>query len=248
LLDYDFFIEIEILKEVITDQFSLPELFVPEISDEDVSRENVLKGLGMTVADADNFIIELIDRFTKECIQLIHPQTCYSVYSNLNFDLKQHQIIVSDQVFETGKTVTQMLKKSEMMVLFACTSGSGVTEYSKKLISEGHNLEGLLVDLIGSELAEAIADYLHDFIEAEFGRFGLKVTNRFSPGYCNWLVSEQHKLFSLLPANSCGIQLTASSLMIPIKSVSGIIGAGSHMKRVAYKCNVCNDKKCIMRK
>jgi len=233
------------MKEV---DFSLPELFIPEISDKDVSRENVLKGLGMTFADADNYLIELIDRFTKECIQLLRPQTCYSVYSNLNFELKQYQVIVSDQVFETGKTVTQLLKKSEKIVLFACTSGSEVSEYSKKLMSEGHSLEGLLVDLIGSELAESIADYLHDFIEAEFGRLGLKVTNRFSPGYCNWPVSEQHKLFSLLPVNSCGIQLTASSLMIPIKSVSGIIGVGSHVKRVAYKCHVCNDKKCILRK
>jgi cobalamin-dependent methionine synthase I len=37
----------------------------------------------------------------------------------------------------------------------------------------------------------------------------------------------QHKLFlALLKNYTCGISLTESSLMLPVKSVSGIIGLG----------------------
>lgn len=69
---------------------------------------------------------------------------------------------------------------------------------------------------------------------------GWKHTNRYSPGYCGWHVSEQQKLFSLFPvASPCGIQLTDSSLMIPIKSVSGIIGVGSHVRKLEYTCGLC---------
>ncbi|MCK7538940.1 MAG: hypothetical protein MZV63_52410 [Marinilabiliales bacterium] len=47
------------------------------------------------------------------------------------------------------------------------------------------------------------------------------ITNRFSPGYCGWDVAEQHKLFSFFKDNFCGITLTESALMNPVKSVSG---------------------------
>jgi len=59
---------------------------------------------------------------------------------------------------------------------------------------------------------------------------GKKITNRYSPGYCGWDVTEQHKLFQLMPENYCGIKLTPSALMDPVKSISGIIGIGKMLK------------------
>ncbi|MHB8579979.1 MAG: vitamin B12 dependent-methionine synthase activation domain-containing protein [Ignavibacteriaceae bacterium] len=76
---------------------------------------------------------------------------------------------------------------------------------------------------------------------------GMKITNRYSPGYCNWNVSEQHLFFSLLPQNFCGITLTESSLMLPVKSISGIIGIGSNVKYSKYFCDKCGVKDCTYR-
>ena len=73
----------------------------------------------------------------------------------------------------------------------------------------------------------------------------LQISDRYSPGYCEWSVAEQQKLFSLLPENFCGISLSDSSLMTPIKSVSGIIGIGKDLKQKGYQCNWCNDQNCI---
>jgi hypothetical protein len=73
----------------------------------------------------------------------------------------------------------------------------------------------------------------------------LGISDRFSPGYCDWNVSEQHKLFNLLPESFCGIHLSESSLMNPIKSVSGIIGIGENLKQLGYQCYWCNDPNCI---
>ena len=77
---------------------------------------------------------------------------------------------------------------------------------------------------------------------------GLNITNRYSPGYCGWDVSEQQKLFFLLPENCCGIRLTDSSLMLPIKSVSGVIGVGKTVRKTAYKCAVCDKEDCYLRR
>ncbi|MDR2914435.1 MAG: hypothetical protein LBV74_06355, partial [Tannerella sp.] len=74
------------------------------------------------------------------------------------------------------------------------------------------------------------------------------ITNRYSPGYCNWSLQEQQKLFHLLGDKPVNVTLSSSCLMQPIKSVSGIIGVGRNVKEKAYGCTVCNNKDCIYRK
>ena len=96
----------------------------------------------------------------------------------------------------------------------------------RNYLTEGDAALSYLVDTVASVTEEQATDVLHDHIEKQMQMQGLKITNRYSPGYCDWSVSEQHLLFSFLPANFCGITLTESSLMVPIKSVSGIIGIG----------------------
>ena len=90
---------------------------------------------------------------------------------------------------------------------------------------------------------------MEEALQAFIDKTGWKHTNRFSPGYCGWHVSEQQRLFSLFPtANPCGIRLTDSSLMIPIKSVSGIIGIGKNVRHLDYSCGLCNYSKCYKKR
>jgi len=103
------------------------------------------------------------------------------------------------------------------------------------------------VDVIGSSIVEAAMDLIHDDLENKMKDARLGITNRYSPGYCGWDVVEQQKLFGLLPQGFCGVSLSASSLMTPIKSISGIIGIGINAKRRAYTCNLCDDKNCLYR-
>jgi hypothetical protein len=105
------------------------------------------------------------------------------------------------------------------------------------------------LDTFGSLVAEKTADYLQTQLQMETTGSGLKITNRYSPGYCNWPVAGQQQLFELLPAgNPCRFSLTESMLMMPVKSVSGIVGIGKNVKRHEYACNVCSDKNCVYRK
>jgi hypothetical protein len=60
-------------------------------------------------------------------------------------------------------------------------------------------------------------------------------------------VADQHKLFSFFPENCCGVSLTESALMHPIKSVSGIIGLGKEVRYREYTCNLCGLAECFYR-
>jgi hypothetical protein len=220
----------------------------PDISLLSVDVESILNGLSMQISNADNYLLTLIDNLLYESQKNIKPKAAFTIIENPKFDFENKKLFLNEIDFNIGKVVFSFVKKSEHIVVFACTIGDKLEKHSKKLMQQNESLEGYIVDIIGSEYAEACASYLHKYIETFFQDKGLNLSNRFSPGYCNWPVSEQQNLFAVLGEKNCGIAITDSSLMLPVKSVSGIIGLGKTIKRVDYKCNICDDKKCILRK
>jgi hypothetical protein len=156
-------------------------------------------------------------------------------------------IEVDGTFFKVHKIVASQLKKAESAALFVCTIGAAMENWSRELIRTGDPALGYLVDAIASVATEQAIDMLHDHIGRQMSLRSLKITNRYSPGYCNWSVAEQHLLFSKFPPNFCGIRLTESALMVPIKSVSGIIGIGTAVKRKEYLCATCGMKDCTYR-
>jgi len=162
-----------------------------------------------------------------------------------------------DKVIEAGRKVCGYMKYAESIAVFIGTAGEEFTAVTRRYNSEGDYLKGYLVDLFGSLVAERMAEFLQNKLEEEMAAKGLLITNRYSPGYCNWRLSGQKRLFEMLgdadsdsdsAASSCVISLTESMLMIPIKSVSGIIGVGHKVKKREYACAVCSDADCPYRR
>ena len=141
-----------------------------------------------------------------------------------------------------------MLAGSESYVFLIATAGPGPETMARELLENGEFLEGYITDLVASALVESVANHLQDHIRQLAGQSGLKITNRYSPGYCKWDVSEQQNLFKLFPENCCGITLSQSSLMSPIKSISAVLGMGSSVAYQEYTCEICSMKKCLYRK
>ncbi len=172
----------------------------------------------------------------------------YSVFENIRLDNRQRTLEIGKVTFSPGKIIYGQLKNTESLVVFLCTAGKEIGNVSRKAMSEKDLLRGYVLDVIGSELVEAAADLMQEGIGKDFADGGYKITNRYSPGYCGWDVSEQNELFRLIPDNYCGIKLTDSYLMDPVKSVSGIIGIGRNVKKLPYTCNICDMQDCIYRK
>ncbi len=164
-----------------------------------------------------------------------------------NIDLKENAITIEHQQFNVGKRITRLLKKAEYITGFICTAGRTIPERSKKLMEKGDLIEGYVVDVIGNVAVETAMDRIQQLHQSELEAKGLKITNRYSPGYCNWSVADQPKLFSLFPKNFCGVSLTPSCLMLPIKSISGFIGVGEHVCYEKYTCTHCTMQNCIYR-
>jgi hypothetical protein len=154
---------------------------------------------------------------------------------------------VGGTFFSLQAIVTSQLMKSSKAALFACSIGPRMEAWRRNLEKDREEVMAHFVDTIASAAVENATDLLHDHIEGKMREQDLGITNRYSPGYCGWSVAEQQLLFSLLPEGFCGVTLTESSLMMPMKSVSGIIGIGAGVRRQGYLCGRCGRKDCLYR-
>lgn len=144
----------------------------------------------------------------------------------------------------TGSIITPFLTGAEYFVLFVATAGNEFENFQQKVKSKGEIAEEFLLDSLGSAIAEAIVRRACDDLETKLRLSGYGISYPYSPGYCGWHVSDQQILFSLLPEFPCGITLNTSSLMCPIKSVSGVIAIGVRVNKQKYGCELCGKKDC----
>ena len=204
--------------------------------------------MGYKEGESHEIISDLIAEILEEAGTICKVKAEYRIFENISFDNMQKTITINNLVFEIKNIIYGQIKKSESAALFLCTAGEEIGIRSKRSMKEGDLLRGYVYDVIGSEAVDAAADLMQNHLEEEVKASGSRVTNRFSPGYCGWIVDEQHKLFQLMPDNYCRIKLLPSALMDPVKSVSGIIGIGKNVKRAPYTCSFCDMKDCIYRR
>lgn len=234
------------------DQFSPAELgndsFEIEIDPSTlvITRKHIVSEIGYTEYNASEFFCKQIDEILKEFSSYCRIRAGYRILEVTDHD--KDGLIMNDIFFNLQKIVTSQLIKSEKIVAFICTIGPQMENWSTRLFSDGDAVKAYFVDAIASVAVEQATDFLHNYIGEKMLEKGLQITNRFSPGYCGWPVSEQHLLFSFFPKGFCGIEITDSALMIPKKSTSGVIGVGRSVKREPYLCYRCSGKDCVYRK
>jgi hypothetical protein len=195
----------------------------------------------------DQHTLDVCKKLISECRKVMEPKGGF-VYMEAIPGQNPEEIVIPGMHFQTGKTIKTLVKGSELFVFFVATIGPGPEKMAKTMMEEAQYLEAYITDLIASSLTEKATQYMHDHIKEIWSGKGLKISNRYSPGYCGWKVDEQQKLFSLFPEGSCGITLSASSLMSPIKSVSAFVGAGPEVSFRDYTCELCSMKDCTFRK
>ncbi len=212
--------------------------------DLDIDLQDIYIALGY----GKNVPEELVRESIQEVIDVIAPQvrSCY-YFDTFEGHLSKESLTIGKIEFCIGKIISSQMKKSEKFVLFAATAGMEFENYLEEIKEEGDIFRLYIADALGSIIVERTADKLEQHLFSLISPGGYRHTNRFSPGYCGWLVNEQQKLFSFLPAQVCNISLMESSLMYPVKSVSGVIGIGLDVSKKEYTCNICNYKNCYKR-
>ena len=204
-------------------------------NDLQITVEDVYEQMGYHGALPDEATQRETQAIIDDVREWLCPQFCFMVVRDL-------------PAFDMGKIIERQLHGSEAYALFICTSGVEFEAYQQRLKQEGDMVRVFIADSLGSVIAEKCADQMERHLQESIDKLGWHHTNRFSPGYCGWHVSQQQLLFPLFDGHTCGVRLTDSSLMLPIKSVSGLVGLGKEVRRLDYTCGLCNFDKCYKRR
>lgn len=200
-----------------------------------ITSTDICKAMGYQSATPDKEVQREVMSILDNMQEWVQPRFCFFVSQTM-------------PDFDMGRIILHQLKGSEAYALFIATAGIEYESYLQRLKDEGDMVRVFIADALGSVIAEKTADMLETYLQESIDKLGWHHTNRFSPGYCGWHVSQQQLLFPLFQGHTCGVRLTDSSLMLPIKSVSGIIGLGKEVRRLDYTCGLCNFEKCYKRK
>ena len=200
-----------------------------------ISLSEIYEQMGYEQAVPDEATVKETDIIIAEAKSFLRPRFSFFVQREL-------------PDFAIGKIIERQLKGAEAYAFFICTAGVEYEAYQERLKKEGDMVRVFIADALGSVIAEKAADQMELSLQENIDKLGWHHTNRFSPGYCGWHVSQQQLLFPLFKGETCGVKLTESSLMLPIKSVSGIIGLGPNVRHLDYTCGLCDFKQCYKRK
>ncbi|MBN2239220.1 MAG: hypothetical protein JW712_05565 [Dehalococcoidales bacterium] len=169
-------------------------------------------------------IRHLVDDYIENYHNLI--EFAYS-YTFRDIDLVLGgKVILGDSMMLESKVIANLCKRCDKVAIFVLTIGGYLEEMVAYLVDSGMVLQATVLDAVGSCAAEQMAGLIEERIKSYCSIQEQCISRRFSPGYCDWNVRGQEVLFQILNDDTAGVSITDEYLMIPRKSVSGIIGVG----------------------
>ena len=193
-------------------------------------------------------ISSLIDDYAENAHHLINPSYSY-IIRDVEWARGSISFVEGSIIFKS-RVIGRLLEHCHQVALFLVTIGEYLEETAYRLARDGRMLQATVLDAVGSDAVEKLAEFVQDRIREVANTGGLVTSQRFSPGYCDWNIGQQRMLFWALSGNTLGIRLTGECLMVPQKSISGIIGIGPSSEDVedSNPCKTCEKQDCSGRR
>lgn len=213
------------------------------------SLEAVLKAQGISDSSTvDDRILRLAENAISAYEKLAMPVGIAVEIPKSDFE----NVFIGEGNNESDAPLGPIYDSSEHLALFAVTIGNQICREISALFGANDFAAGSMLDSAASEGAEKTAEVLElSYRESRAGKGEYDSSTgimRFSPGYCGWHISAQKRLFEFLHPREIRIELNDSCLMIPIKSISGVIVAGKKeiftFDDIFDFCVDCDDRSC----
>lgn len=211
----------------------------------DIDSQEVLQSIGYTNGcEPPVRMTSLVNDYLENISDFIAPSYS-SVIRNVEIALGSSVVIEGSIIFQS-EAIARLLKHCEKVAVFALTIGNLFEEMVGQLAEDGLIVQATVLDAIGSVAVESAANFVQGKVEEIAHAQGLCISRRFSPGYCDWDIGQQRMVFRAMNGNSAGVRLTEGCLMLPQKSVSGIIGIGTGDSNVENynPCKTCKKLDC----
>ena len=223
-----------------------------EITSIEIEKNGLAKLLG-----SDRF--SNVPRSTRSKIEKLGPKFHKLAEPSLHHQNTEIHSVQEDVVqLEKGPVLkssklSKTLRDCNEVVCYIATLGGAVENEIKRLMDENHLSEAFILDAMASVAADNMVARFHHHMQAAYKNQQQQVTLCFSPGYCDWPVTDQKKLFGIFDAGELDVELTESCFMKPRKSISGVFGitpsSNTNPRKDAYNpCVECNRQTCSTRR
>ena len=183
-------------------------------------------------------LVKVAEKAMQESLSLLLPKVIYK-----EFDVEgvlHERILLREGRKIDSKLLAQHLGGANRIIIILATIGEKLEEQVSK-IWDADMVYALALDGAGSASVEALANAACLYFEKQAEMEKLEASIPFSPGMVDWTVSEgQPQIFSLLGEEGSVVNLTPSSIMIPRKSLTMVMGIGVNLKSAARACDFCN--------
>lgn len=195
-------------------------------------------------------IRSMVDTELAEARELIRPSCFYQMMDIKHVRRPRVTLVNGSKVTFTSEVLSWALYPCEQAVLFVASIGPALEQRVAQLTDEGCSGRAYILDTIGSEAVEKTVYYIQDQMREVARLDDGETTLRYSPGYCDWDISQQKTLFKAMDSSPLQVSLSTECLMTPRKSVSGIIGLGWKEKpRLRLSpCRFCSRQDCKNRR
>jgi hypothetical protein len=192
--------------------------------------------------------MSLIEDYVEKAHQLIDVSHAFIVK-----DIEGvwgNSVFIEDFIVFESTVIAQLLRHCSGVAVFVATIGDRLEGMVSELSDDAFTLKATLLDAIGSHAVECVVGLVENTVAEMAASQGLVSSRRFSPGYCDWQIGEQRAVFKAMNGASPRVVLTDDCLMLPRKSISGIIGLGSRNDAIdTYNpCISCDKKDCVGRR
>ena len=178
-----------------------------------VNKQEAMRYLG--VKESSKLFDEMYSECLNEVVSVSKPK---SVYIKTNIAIDGKIIDFGFMQVESCDLAKNLNGCSEAYV-FCATLGIGMDRHYERL-SKISQAKATVFSAVGSALVESFCDYVNEKLGEDF------VTRpRFSCGYGDFSIGHQVEILNELEVSKrLGVCLTDSCLMVPVKTVTAIIG------------------------
>ncbi|HEY3176903.1 MAG TPA: hypothetical protein VGK94_14195 [Candidatus Polarisedimenticolia bacterium] len=193
-----------------------------EIEEKRVLRELRIPKLKYVKELKEEGVAKAIKQAIDAAYTLIHGRACYKTFKIIEVRPDRVAVEESDSLF-VGANMTKLLARCDYATLLACTIGP---ELERKVdhIKKTHTADAYFLDVVGSWMADYMADRVDAIIQSEVLRNGYARTMRYSPGYGDWDLPVQRELLARVEASTIAITCTETFILQPRKSVTAVVG------------------------
>jgi hypothetical protein len=200
-----------------------------------ISKERVFRLLGQKDKEVSGRLARKIDKHIAGLEKTIRPKVLYTTRKIQK--IEGSTLTLEGDIKLKSAKISKTLKKCDRITFFLATIGEQVDDVIKTTLGEKRLSDAYIYDAIGSAAVEATVEDFQNTMDKAVKEKNERTTLRFSPGYCDWKIHEQKKVFTVLENDLIDVGLNESYLMAPRKTVSGVFGMAAaslliKMKRI----------------